>query len=120
MSNKCDKEALALITPAMAKRYHIVPVTKDESCVTVMVESALSITVLEELQFMLGVTVDVQIVSAEELETALEQYYGIQSIKEVEAMMKDVVEHTDETLEDLANDAPIIKLLPEIHTVLPK
>ncbi len=111
------------IGPTTARAYGVMPVDADDGSITVALSDPLNISILDDLRFILDKPVRGVIASKEEIDGALQKYYGgagesVQDLlKEIEGELplEKFTEATAEddvvTLRELASEAPVVKLL---------
>lgn len=114
-----DSGVTALVPESMARKYHIIPVSKSEDALTVAMADPLDVFAIDDLQRQTGLKVEPAVCTEEEVGAAIDQYYGIK--ESVEEVMRDIDEElfkeketvTDERrkLEELADEVPIVKLV---------
>jgi general secretion pathway protein E/type IV pilus assembly protein PilB len=108
----------------IAKRYSVVPISKDEASIRVAMADPSDLDTIDSLQHTLGMQIEVSVASADDIDTALGRYYGakddtvgkmIQEITEgeVEVGKTGLLGGTDDEAVVEA-DAPIIKLVNTI------
>jgi general secretion pathway protein E/type IV pilus assembly protein PilB len=117
-------EVIAAVPRHLAKKYNVIPVQIDEGSVTVALSDPSNLDTVDSLQHLLNKRVEVRVAGDEDIQTALERYYGgredsvgkmIQDITEGEVQVGTV--GTDVMVDDgsvVDADAPIIKLVNSI------
>ena len=108
-----SQEIISLITPATAKKYKMIPVEKIDNTIVMAFSDKRCLNLVEEIRFMTGMELKLKVALEDEIQWALEKYYGIKN-EHVEAAedkaLYEILEN-DVNLEELANEAPIVKLL---------
>ncbi|RJP59427.1 MAG: type II secretion system protein GspE [Candidatus Auribacter fodinae] len=120
-----DPEVIKCIPRDIAYKYQIVPVKLDNDLLTVAISDPLALDILENLRFELNLEVDGIVAMEEEIQTALERYYGAEEGK-IDNLLKDIqdggisIAGEDDVLSDNSDehaendDAPVIKLVSMI------
>jgi len=116
-------EVIKRIGPTTARAYGVVPVEVDNGSVTVALSDPLNVSILDDLRFMLDAPVKGVVASKEDIDTALQKFYG-DSGESVQDLLKEIegdlpLERFEEegtrddvvTLRELASEAPVVKLL---------
>jgi type II secretory ATPase GspE/PulE/Tfp pilus assembly ATPase PilB-like protein len=73
---RISPEALKRIPPAVAQRYHVLPVAESENSLVVAIDSPMNMAKMEELRFIAGMKVVPVMASTEDIRRALETSYG--------------------------------------------
>ena len=120
---KLSDEVIALIRRDVAKKYRAVPVAQHGGTITVAVSDPSDLDTIDSLHHLLGADIELRVASEEDIEAALNKYYGgkadkkVQS-KEMEQTIQDLTESdvgVDAALKDdttvVEADAPLIKLV---------
>jgi general secretion pathway protein E/type IV pilus assembly protein PilB len=117
------REVIDAVPSAIARRYKIVPVSLTENTLTVALSDPLNIETLDSLRYILKRNVEGVVASDEEIDIALDHYYGrversveeiIESSKSADQLSISAGDNTEEgAVSD--SDAPIIKL---VHLVI--
>jgi len=114
-------DVIAAVPRHMAKRYRAVPVAKHDHSVTIALADPSDLDVVDSLQRMLNADVELRVATDEDIDSALNKYYGAAD-DSVNKMLQDITEGEvevglaakDVTADDQAvvdADAPIIKLV---------
>jgi type IV pilus assembly protein PilB len=116
-------EIIKRIGPTTARAYRVVPVEADNGMLTVALADPLNISILDDLRFILDTPVRGLVAPKEEIDDALQKYYGGAG-ESVQDLLKEIedeipLERFDEetaqddvvTLRELASEAPVVKLL---------
>lgn len=113
------------VPPSVVQIYKILPVSLDGNCLTIAMGDPGNIQILDDLHFRLGYQIKGVLADEEMIEAAIEKYYGDKGssfneiIGELEAETRsDTNARTAETdeidarsLQEMANQAPVVKLL---------
>ncbi len=122
-----QKEAISKIKPSVARLYGVMPISYDQDVLKVAISDPANTQVMDDLRFMLACDLRSVIAPAEEIETAINKYYGAE-LESINDIMGDLAEtmpqlapgRDDEmnpatadiaTLEAMSKEAPVIKLL---------
>jgi len=117
------EEVVRRIGPTTARAYGVVPVEADDGSITVALSDPLNISILDDLRFMLDTPIRAVVASKEDIQEALQKYYGGEGesvqdlLKEIEAELplekfdEEAVQDDVVTLRELASEAPVVKLL---------
>lgn len=116
-------EAIALLTPQIAKRFKTIPLRAEANKLVVAMANPLDIFVIDELRLTTGKEIEPMIAVEEEVDAALQQYYKIDvsvndALTSVMADFDGEVELTAakeddlsvDELREMGEDAPIIRL----------
>lgn len=116
------QEVVNLLSASTAKLYGVIPVRIKEGSVTLAMADYLNPNMMEDLKFLLGHEVKVALTREDDLIAAIEKYYG-QADESIESLLNEMepeiataaIEATETTdiasLQDLAREAPVVKLL---------
>jgi len=117
------EEIIARVTPSIATVYRVVPIKFENNTLTVAMADPLNVKTLDDLHFLLDVNVKGAVSNEAAVAKALDRYYaGVQETIEtllaelddgtVADLTADASESIDmETLEEMADAAPVRKLL---------
>jgi type IV pilus assembly protein PilB len=123
---KIADEIIAIIPRHLAKKYRVIPVFKDEGKIAVAISDPSDLNTLDTLTHLLHAEIDLRVASEQDIEAALNKYYGGTSSggKDDSVMAKAVQELTesevavempgDDNGEAVDADAPLIKLVNQI------
>ncbi len=121
-----SSEVLEKVSAPIAKVYKIIPVKIEENILYIAMSDPLNVNVLDDLRFMLECEVRGMVSNEKEIEEAIVKYYGEKTetvqdvLKEMETgaiEIKGSIEDEDEdvhdvaTLQELAHQVPVVKLL---------
>ncbi|MBM4148140.1 MAG: type II secretion system protein GspE [Lentisphaerae bacterium] len=113
-------EVRDMVPADVARRYHVVPVFKNDNTLTVAISDPMDFDSLDTLRYLLKCGVEAVVASRAEINVTLDRYY--QSEANVERMLDNMEEHAvnieltgrDDLVQDTEAteaDAPIIKLV---------
>ena len=119
-------EVLERVSAPIAKVYKIIPVKMEENILYIAMADPLNINVLDDLRFMLECEVRGMVSNEKDIGEAIAKYYG-EKTETVQDVLKDMesgaieikggIDETEEdihdvaTLQELAHQVPVIKLL---------
>jgi type IV pilus assembly protein PilB len=121
-----DAKILKLIPPDIALKYTVLPLKREGRTLTVAISDPNNVAAIEDIKFITRCDIFPVIAGEYTLRNALERYYQ-QSDAQLQTLLKDieeesdlevVEEETDEEVkaQDLADDAPVVKLINAILT----
>jgi type IV pilus assembly protein PilB len=90
-----EKEIIDMIDPSTIRMYNVIPLKYEDETLTVASSNPLNYQIAEELHFILGKNIFIVISSPEDIETAIEKYYPIDS-----GSMHDMLESMDIEIDD--------------------
>jgi len=120
-----DPTVIKLVPQETAVRYQIVPLSRVGSTLTIAMTDPTNVFAMDDIKFMTGFNVEPVVASETAISEAIHKFYGeIESVEELDKVMKDLTgEDADSlelageeaemdlaTLEKAAEEAPIIKL----------
>ena len=122
------QEALDKVPASIARVYNIMPIRLEKNVLIIAIYDPQNVSMLDDLQFMFDCSVKGVVANEEEIKSAIQRYYGAQgeSIDELlgeiekempgtileEARKAEELEEPDiSSLQELAAQAPIVKLL---------
>jgi general secretion pathway protein E/type IV pilus assembly protein PilB len=120
---RLSDEVIAAIPRHVAKRYKVIPVYRNEGSITVALSDPADLDAIDSLHHLLNQEIQVQVATEEEIDNAIERYYGGNKEDSVGKMIQDITEgevdighiSASGSLEDdgavVDADAPIIKLV---------
>jgi len=123
---KIEDEAIAAVPRHIAKRYRVVPLYKHGNSLAVVISDPSDLNTIDTLNHLLNAELEIKVASDEEIDAALNKYYGgqgemgamdqiIQDITEGEVDAATIAGATapdDGSVVD--DDAPIIKLVNQL------
>ena len=119
-------EVISAIPRHIAKRYKVIPIYRNNGSVTVALSDPADLDTIDSLHHLLNQEIEVKVAPEEEIEAAIERYYGGSKDDSVGKMIQDITEGEVEIGELGAGgggeddgstvdaDAPIIKLVNTI------
>jgi type IV pilus assembly protein PilB len=129
-----EPEAIKLVSQALARRYKVMPLARNNGKITVAMQNPLDIFAIDEIRLMTGVDVDPMIAVEEDIIRAINEHYRSeasvnQAVSEVirdldndkiaietSAQPADDEEISIEQLKELSEEAPVIRLANLIIT----
>ncbi len=115
-----DPKTVKIVPEQMARRYHVVPLFKTSDTLTLAMEDPLNVIALDDLRLKTGLAIEPVVAGETEIRQAINQYYGVSGsidevIKSIDtgemAALEKEEELSLEKLQNLAEEAPIIKLV---------
>ncbi|MDD5091084.1 MAG: ATPase, T2SS/T4P/T4SS family, partial [Candidatus Wallbacteria bacterium] len=111
-----QKNVLELVPPKIAQKHELVPLFRDGKRLTIAMADPLNVFVIDQLQYMTGLTVEIVISSQEEIMTAIQRGYGVvRDMDDVADEFQGGDETPEETAEDgfkdIEEDNPIVKFV---------
>jgi general secretion pathway protein E/type IV pilus assembly protein PilB len=124
------EEVITTVPANIARRYRVVPVFKQGNIVTVALADPSDLATVDSLTHLLHADVNIQVASEQDIENALNKYYGSTQKKSAveDERFKDVIKDLNEELGEPAagggataeaaneGDAPLIKLVNTLIT----
>lgn len=117
-------EVISIIPRHLAKKYRVVPVLQADGKIAVATSDPSDLNVIDTLTHLLNAEIELRVASEQDIENALNKYYGANEGVKSGAMEKAVQELTesevavpvglDDTGETVDSDAPLIKLVNQI------
>ena len=115
-------EVIAAIPRHVAKKFRVIPVQKFGNSITVAIADPSDLDTLDSLTHLLGAEINLQVASEEDIESALNRYYGGSGQTAVDKMIQDITKGEVEIAQPKAitetgdgsavdADAPLIKLV---------
>ena len=83
---KLSDEIIAIIRRDIAKKYRAIPVSRNENTITVAVSDPSDLDTIDSLHHLLHADIELKVASEEDIEAALNKYYGGRAGKEDERM----------------------------------
>src|SRR5579872_2165434 len=126
-----DPAVIKLVPQETAVRYQIVPLSRVGSTLTIAMTDPTNVFAMDDIKFMTGFNVEPVVASETAISEAIHKFYGdVESVEELDKVMKDLTGEDGDALElaadeaemDLAElekaaeEAPIIKLVNLILT----
>jgi general secretion pathway protein E/type IV pilus assembly protein PilB len=121
---KIEDDVIAIIPRHIAKKYRAVPIFKSDGKVAVAIADPSDINTIDSLTHLLGAEVDPKVASEEDIETALNKYYGAEKKAMADGAFKDVIQELTMSEVDATGpgddggavdaDAPLIRLVNQL------
>jgi type IV pilus assembly protein PilB len=124
---KISDEVIAIISRNVARKYRVIPVFKTEGKVAVAIADPSDLNTIDTLSHLLNAEIELRVASEQDIESALNKYYGGTEKKSIEqdVRFKDVIQElTEEHVEaaiigaddggSVDADAPLIRLVNQI------
>jgi general secretion pathway protein E/type IV pilus assembly protein PilB len=120
---KIPDEVIAVIPRHIAKKYRVVPVFKSEGKVAVALADPSDLNTIDSLTHLLNAEIDLRVASEQDIEAALNKYYGANQgntvvDKAIQELTQSEVEIPIGALDDdgaaVDADAPLIRLVNQI------
>ena len=120
---KIEDDVLAIIPRHIAKKYRAIPLFKSDNKVAVAIADPSDLNTIDSLTHLLNAEIELRVASEQDIESALNKYYGGDKKGIEEGIFKDVIQELTESnvevgpLDDdgaVEADAPLIRLVNEI------
>ncbi len=126
-----DPSVIKLVPQETAVRYQIVPLSRVGSTLTIAMTDPTNVFAMDDIKFMTGFNVEPVVASETAISEAIHKFYGdVESVEELDKVMKDLTGEDGDalelaaeeaemdlaTLERAAEEAPIIKLVNLVLT----
>ncbi|GAB6137123.1 type IV-A pilus assembly ATPase PilB [Halanaerobaculum tunisiense] len=116
-----DPEIINLISKSLAERHQAIPVKKEDNTLTVAMTDPLDVLAIDDIRIKTGYEVSPVISSKEEIENAINQYFGDDDIVEefiadIDSTMEEIEDSNLNTsnLRQMVQDAPVVRLVNNI------
>lgn len=116
-----DPDTVNLVPEYLARKYQLVPLFKIGDALTVAMVDPLNVFAIDEVSLKAGCTVEPALATESDIKRAIDQYYGVtgtmdEVIKKIEEEEGELLgtggqEIEAKKLQDLAEEAPVIKLV---------
>jgi general secretion pathway protein E/type IV pilus assembly protein PilB len=126
-SIKIADEVISMIPRHLARKYRVIPVFKDEGKISVALSDPSDLNTIDTLTHLLHAEIDVKVASDQDIEAALNKYYGGATAakgsgnEEMDKVIQEATESevfvqpgTEDNGEAVDADAPLIKLVNQI------
>src|SRR6267142_2337920 len=112
-----DPKIIKLIPPDVAIKHTVLPLKREGRTLTVAIADPNNVTAIEDIKFITRCDVFPVIAGEYTLRNAIDKYYQ-QSDAQLQTLLKDIEAQTDEDVkaQDLADDAPVMKLINGLLT----
>ena len=120
---KIEDDVIAIVPRDIAKKYRVIPVFKTEGKVAVAIADPSDLNTIDSLTHLLRSEIELRVASEQDIENALNKYYGGEKKSMDAGVFKDVIqeltmENVDlgkvETVAEVEADAPLIRLVNQI------
>jgi type IV pilus assembly protein PilB len=107
-----------MIDAETVRAYGVIPVALEGNCLKVVAKNPMNYQIIEELQFILGMEIQVLVAEEDSIDTAIEKYYPV-TVASVHDVLSEMNAGDDEEqdfddvndLESAANEAPIVRFV---------
>src|ERR1700722_7043977 len=115
-------ETISIIRRDIAKKYRVIPISRTANTIVVAVSDPSDLDTIDTLHHLLRADIELKVASDEDLEAALNKYYGGRAGSDNAAMQATIQELTesevvigrDAEIEAIDADAPVIKLVNQL------
>ncbi|HEX4342334.1 MAG TPA: ATPase, T2SS/T4P/T4SS family, partial [Verrucomicrobiae bacterium] len=120
---RVEDDVIAAVPRHIARKYRVIPVYRHENTLTVAIADPSDLATIDSLSHLLKSEINLQVASEQDIEAALNKYYGGTKQTEVDKMIQDLTSGEVDvgaaagTFEDGApveEDAPLIRLVNQI------
>jgi len=121
---KVEDDVISIIPRDIAKKYRVIPLFKSDGKVAVAIADPSDLNTLDSLHHLLNADIELRVASEQDIETALNKYYGGDKKKSmgdnaefkgvIEELTRDHVEINADDGVEVDADAPLIKLVNSI------
>lgn len=115
---KIDLQLLKTVPEELMRRYNFFPVKKERNRLYVAMVEPLNVLALDDLRLITGYDIEPVIKSEKEIKAFIEKHFGLPEVeKAIQELGMDIeVEKFTEVVEDLIDEAPIIRLVNTLLT----
>lgn len=116
-----SSEVIEKVSASIVKIYNVIPISFAQNTLTVALAEPLNINILDDLRFMLGISIKGVIANEHDIHQKIEKYYADKGesieevIDEIDAKIPHIFSNGNEKdiskLQELASQAPVVKLL---------
>ncbi|MFZ5801050.1 MAG: type II secretion system protein GspE, partial [Candidatus Omnitrophota bacterium] len=93
---KIDADLLKLVPERLARQYHMIPISKIGSTLTVVMSDPFNIFAVDDLKNLTGLDVDMAMTTDSDILRAINSYYGKGVVTSVSEVIKDYEEEKEE------------------------
>ncbi len=121
---KIEDDVIAIIPRHIAKKYRVIPLFKTDNKVAVAIADPSDLNTIDSLTHLLGAEIELRVASEQDIEAALNKYYGGGKEGAGRRAFKDVIQEltmnevevgkADSDGADMEGDAPLIRLVNQI------
>ncbi|MDD5727787.1 MAG: ATPase, T2SS/T4P/T4SS family [Victivallales bacterium] len=116
------RRIIEMVDSETVRAYGMMPVSMEGNCLKIVAKNPMNYQIIEELQFILGLEIQILVAPPDDIDTAIEKYYPVTvaSVHDVISEMTMVnqdeeQDYSDVTdLENAANEAPIVRFVEVI------
>jgi type IV pilus assembly protein PilB len=114
---KIEPAVLGLIPENICRRYHLVPLKRENNTLTLAMSDPLNVIVIDEIRFRTGLEIKVQVAADSEILKTISQHYHMEDsmmeiLKTIDLKSVTVGDEVELTkLKNIAEEAPVIKLV---------
>ncbi len=118
---KIDPEVLKLVPEQIARKYHVFPIEKQGNHLALAMLDPTDVTAFDQLRLTLKIDLTPFIVVEEDLNRAINQYYGVSSsfqevFKDLDIEMNEQAPEAESDTSQAVDEAPIVRLVNLIIT----
>lgn len=107
-----EKSIVELLPEELSRRYHVMPVQKRGNRLTLAMVDPLDYVAIDDIRMTTGLQVDPVIATRDNIDRAIEKYYGLKhSVSEV---LKEIPEVQVTEQDVQAEDAPIVRMVNQL------
>ena len=121
---RIEDEVIAIIPRDIAKKYRAIPIFKADGKVAVAIADPSDLNTIDSLTHLLGAEIELRVASEQDIENALNKYYGADKKNVAEGAFADVIQELTESEVEVGAvdddggavdaDAPLIRLVNQI------
>lgn len=120
---KIDPALQEIIPERAARQYGIIPISRLEHTVTVVVSDPLNVLIKDDLKNIAGMDIEIAMSSCQDIQKAIDNYYGIKDVASVKEISKDIQmddfeividkegSEEDDDIIDESEKSPIIRMV---------
>lgn len=120
---RIEDDVIAIVPRDIARKYRVVPVFQTDGKVAVAIADPSDLNTIDSLTHLLNAEIELRVASEQDIENALNKYYGAEKKTMNAGIFKDVIQElTEENVHvakveetaDVDADAPLIRLVNQI------
>jgi type IV pilus assembly protein PilB len=120
---KIEDEVISIIPRHVAKKYRVVPLFKSDGKVAVAIADPSDLNTIDSLTHLLNAEIELRVASEQDIEAALNKFYGAEKKGMEDGIFKDVIQELTESNVEInvdddggavEVDAPLIRLVNQI------
>jgi len=112
-----DPNLLMIIPEHVIRRHKVIPLKKEGKRLTVAMADPLNVVAIDDLRLVTGDEIEPVVATEKEIESVIQKYFGLpdleRALQDFEVVESEALQ-LDQPEEDLANEAPIVRLLNSI------